>query len=180
MTFDVDLFARPTAARRVEASLRAAGLTVEGLRSAHLIAYFPEDNRLWLDQGQPPEFRIDLLVTVTEPEATAIQTAQPAELAGIQAAFVRPDELTALKFLAGRPQDLADVEALLGTGRVSVERVRYLLSTTHGSAAALRFVALAHKAPRLGDSPRYLSRTQLRELFARRQRGTGDPPGRAP
>ncbi|MBI5512658.1 MAG: hypothetical protein HY909_02760 [Deltaproteobacteria bacterium] len=106
--------------------------------------------------------------------------AQPAELAGLVAAFVRPDELAALKFLSGRPQDLADVEALLGTGRISVERVRYLLSTTHGSAAALRFVALAHKAPRLGDSPHYLSRAQLRELFAQRRGIPRDPPGRTP
>jgi len=131
------------------------------------VAYFPEDNTEWLSRGEPPEHRIDLLVTVTEPELTAIRSAQPAEHVGLVLAYIPPTMLAALKFAAGRPQDLADVEALLGTGKVDVEKVRYLLAVSEGEPVALRFTQWSRRRQRsVRDRDRgYVGRQALREAF---------------
>ncbi len=183
-TRDVDVFARPFAAKQITRSLRAAGLTIKGLTDAHIIAYFQDDNRESLDRREMPETRIDLLVTVTEPESTAIRTGQPQELAGLTLVFMRPNELATLKFLAGRPQDLVDLDALVLSGAVDVEKVKYLIAVSENDEAAVRFAARVHEIRRPASKGRYVSPAEMRALFAGQPvtpaKDTGGAAGRRP
>ncbi len=126
-TDDLDVFARPVSAKRLVRRLAAQGVRIFWITDAHAVAWLDEDNAEEVAAGEAPSVRVDVLSTVTEPEASAIRTAVPARRLGVPLKVFRPDHLAAIKFLAGRPQDLVDFDALVLRG-VDVERVRYLVS----------------------------------------------------
>ena len=80
----------------------------------------------------------------------------------------RPDHLAAIKFLAGRPQDLVDFDELIRRG-VDLERVRYLVGTYDESqvAAVTARVRKMKKLWGLAD-PRgvYLARDEFERRLA--------------
>lgn len=169
MTSDLDVFASPVTARRFAVALRAEGLTVERIADSHVIAYYPEDNPSALEQREIPEHRIDLLATITEPETTAIRTAQPTTYAGATFAVMPVDMLVAIKFMAGRPRDLADVGELVALGGVDIARARYLVAISESDRQAAAFVALARKARSVKENGHYLQRAGLNAAFAERR-----------
>ncbi len=127
-TDDLDLFARPAAAKRLVRAFRDLGMKTFWITEAHAVAWLDEDNADAIARGESPTVRIDILSTVTEPEASAIRTAVPSKRLGVNLKVFRSDYLAAIKFLAGRPQDLVDFDRLVQAG-VDVERVKYIVAT---------------------------------------------------
>jgi predicted nucleotidyltransferase len=73
---------------------------------------FSEEGSFY-QMGRPP-VRVDILMSIEGRSFTeAWQNRQIIDFFGIQANFVSLEDLIGLKKLAGRPQDLADVENLL-------------------------------------------------------------------
>jgi len=134
-TDDLDVFARPVSAKRLVKGLAAQGMKVHWVSDAHAIAWLDEDNEAALQASEAPEIRIDVLSTITEPEADAIRTAVASNTLGVPMKVFRPDYLAAIKFLAGRPQDLLDFDELMRLG-TDLERVRYLVGTVDESKVA--------------------------------------------
>lgn len=126
-TDDLDVFARPVSAKRLTRALREAGMKTFWITGSHSVAWLDEDNAEAVAAGESPSVRIDILSTVTEPEASAIRTAVPARTLGVPVKVFRPDHLAAIKFLAGRPQDLVDFDALVRLG-VDLDRVRLIVA----------------------------------------------------
>lgn len=148
MTDDLDVFARPVSARRLARALAREGLRVFWIADSHAVAYLDDDNAETLARGEAPSVRVDVLCTVTEPEASAIRTAVPPRVLGVPMPVFRADHLAAVKFLAARPQDLVDFDKLVALG-VDVERVRYLVAgVDEGRVAALMSRVRRARAPR--------------------------------
>ncbi len=168
LTEDLGVFARPAGARRLIGSLRAEGFTTFWIADSHGVAYLPEDNETRVKAHDLPTVRIDVLSTVTEPEASAIRTAIVPKTLGVGVRVFRPDHLAAIKFLAGRPKDLMDFDELILLG-VDTEQVRYVVSTSDASrvAALMSRIRKLRKAPsgvRDGNA-RYLSRDEMQAAF---------------
>jgi hypothetical protein len=167
-TKDLDVFARPVSSKRLVRRLAAEGLKVHWITDAHAIAWLDEDNRELLEAREAPEVRVDVLSTITEPEASAIRTAVTPRSLGVPMKVFRPDHLAAIKFLAGRPQDLLDFDELIRRG-VDLERVRYLVGTYDESkvAAVTARVRKMKKLWGLAD-PRgvYLARDEFERRLA--------------
>ncbi len=81
---------------------------------ADLLARFDDatgDDVLWM--GAPP-LRIDIMKAVPGGEFSGAYSRRiSTEWAGVQASIIARDDLVAIKRASGRPQDLADVAALL-------------------------------------------------------------------
>jgi hypothetical protein len=164
-TEDLDVFATEVSARKIVKGLRAEGVEIRWLGDYHAIAFLEEDNRDELAAKQTPTIRIDVLATLEEPEAGAIRTAVPARTLGVEAKVFRADYLAAIKFLAGRPQDLLDFDELMRLG-TDVDRVKYLVSTSDDSKvpallARIRAQREKPKGVRDGAAARYLDRDAL-------------------
>jgi hypothetical protein len=168
-TDDLDVFARPVSARKLVRGLREQGMETFWVTEAHGIAYIPEDNVEAIAAKEFPPIRVDVLSTITEPEASAIRTAISPRMLGLPLKVFRPDHLTAIKFLAGRPQDLVDFDELIRLG-VDVKSVHYLVSTAEPSKGAA-MMARARKALKpqgLRDKTGvYLTRDGVKEAWAR-------------
>jgi hypothetical protein len=167
-TDDVDVFATEVSARKIVKGLRSAGVEIRWLGDYHAIAFLEEDNLEDLAAGETPKVRIDVLATLEEPEAGAIRTAVRASKLGVDAKVFRADYLAAIKFLAGRPQDLLDFDELMRLG-TDVERVRYLVATSDGDrmpALMARIRKLQAKPKGVRDrASRYLSRDEIRAAW---------------
>lgn len=127
MTDDLDVFARPVSAKRLVRALAKMGARTFWITDAHAVAYLDDDNAEELARGDAPSVRVDVLSTLTEPEASAIRTAVPPRVLGVPMPVFRIDHLAAIKFLAARPQDLVDFDHLVSLG-VDLDKVRYLIA----------------------------------------------------
>lgn len=132
---DLRVYACPVSAKWLVKGLAAHGMKVRWITDAHAIAWLDEDNEELLRDREAPEIRIDVLSTIAEPEADAIRTAVAPNTLGVPMKVFRPDYLAAIKFLAGRPQDLLDFDELTRRG-TDLERVRYLVGTADESKVA--------------------------------------------
>ncbi len=181
-TVDLDVFARPTSAKRLVKSLAAVGMRTFWITDAHAVAWLREDNENEIAAGESPSIRIDVLSTLSEPEASAIRTAVKPRALGVPVKVFRPDYLTAIKFLAARPLDLVDFDELILLG-VDPERVRYLVATADASRSA----AVASRIRKLLKPPSgvaesrspYLSRHGFHQAFAAAMARSGRTPGRS-
>lgn len=135
MTDDLDVFARPVSAKRLVRALAAMGARTFWITDAHAVAYLDEDNAEELARNEAPSVRVDILSTITEPEASAIRTAVPPRVLGVPMPVFRMDHLAAIKFLAGRPQDLVDFDHLVALG-VDIDRVRFIVAGADESRVA--------------------------------------------
>lgn len=178
MTNDLDVFARPVSAKRLTKGLAAQGMKVHWITDAHAIAWLDEDNEALLQAREAPEVRIDVLSTIAEPEADAIRTAVAPNTLGVPMKVFRPDYLAAIKFLAGRPQDLMDFDELIRRG-LDLERVRYLVGTTDESkvAAVTARVRKMKKIWGVGDRRGvYLARDEFERRLAAAAAAMYTPP----
>lgn len=169
-TEDLDVFARPVSAKRLVKALHAQGMKTFWITEAHAVAWLDEDNAEAVAKGEAPTLRIDILSTITEPEASAIRTAIPARRLGVPLKVFRPDHLAAIKFLAGRGKDLVDFDGLVAQG-VDIERVRYLIATVdEAKAAAMMARVRKLQKPRgLRDGGmHYATDAELQRAFAAR------------
>lgn len=177
-TDDLDVFARPVSAKRLVRGLAAQGMKVHWVSDAHAIAWLDEDNAELLAAREAPEVRVDVLSTITEPEAHAIRTAVAPSKLGVPMKVFRPDYLAAIKFLAGRPQDMMDFDELIRLG-TDLERVRYLVGTVDESkvAAVTARVRKMKKLWGLAD-PRgvYLARDEFERRLAAAAAAMYTPP----
>ncbi len=168
-TKDLDVFARPVSARRLVKALAARGVKTFWITDSHAVAWLDEDNAASIAAGEAPSVRVDVLSTITEPEASAIRTAIEPKRLGIPLKVFRPDHLAAIKYLAGRPKDLLDFDEIVLRG-VDVERVRYLVSTADESkVAAMMSRVRKLKKPSSGvrdGGSRYLDRDGFERAFA--------------
>ena len=167
-TDDLDVFARPVSARRLVKALAAQGAKTFWITDSHAVAWLDEDNAATVATGEAPAVRVDVLSTVTEPEASAIRTAIPAQRLGVPLRVFHPDHLAAIKFLAGRPKDLLDFDELVHLG-VDTARVRYLVATADDTrVAALMARGRRLKTPRgvRDGSAKYLDREGFARAFA--------------
>lgn len=112
-TGDLDIFIRssPENAERLESALRGFGFTALGLKAADFV-----DSYRVIQLGVAPN-RIDLLTGIT---GVSFNEAWPerveVELEGVRVNFIGRQALIQNKKASGRPQDLADLEALGANG----------------------------------------------------------------
>lgn len=107
-TGDLDILVRPSPenARRLEAALRSFGFGT-GLSAADFLV---EDRVVQL--GVAPR-RIDLLTSLTGCTFDEVWAGRvPARLGGLPVSFIGREEYVRNKRAVGRPQDLADLDAL--------------------------------------------------------------------
>lgn len=81
--------------------------------------------RLRLDRSDRAPLVVDLLCAGTDFEREALARRRELSVLGVPLWVVSPDDLTIYKLIAGRPQDLADVDRLIRFGRAP-EDERYL------------------------------------------------------
>jgi hypothetical protein len=164
-TMDVDVFAAPKGGAAIAAALRGEGMVVHSVTDSHIVAFFEDDNIEFIAARQQPEYRIDLLVAISEPETSSIRTAQVVQLAELPIAVMRTDYLVAMKLLLGRPKDLLDAEEIARRGAVDLKRVHYLISVSDPDHAAFERLTALHRslaAPRPNPTyQRYLDRESL-------------------
>lgn len=183
-TDDVDIFARPVSAKRLVKGLAAQGVKTFWITDAHAVAYLDEDNAESLAAGEAPSVRVDILSTVTEPEASAIRTAVAPRVLGVPMKVFRADHLAAIKFLAGRPLDLIDFDEIIRLG-ADVERVRYIVASVDESrvaalmARARKALAPSSRGVRDGGEGRYLDRDALQRVWKTLHAAQGEHARRA-
>ncbi|HUS62888.1 MAG TPA: nucleotidyl transferase AbiEii/AbiGii toxin family protein [Kofleriaceae bacterium] len=73
--------------------------------------------RLALRRPALPRLVVDLLCAGTPFETEALQRRRRSSVFGVALPIVSPDDLLIYKLIAGRPQDLADIDKLLRFGR---------------------------------------------------------------
>jgi hypothetical protein len=74
--------------------------------------------RLNLSGPQPMPIVVDLLCAGTDFERTALSRRRSLTVLGVSLFAASPDDLLIYKLIAGRPQDLADIDRLIRFGRV--------------------------------------------------------------
>jgi hypothetical protein len=169
-TRDVDVFATPKSGAAIAAGLRAEGMVVHSVADSHLVAFFEDDNAEFLAAGQQPEYRIDLLLAISEPETSSIRTARVVQLAEVPVAIMRTDYLVAMKLLLGRPKDLLDAEEIARRGAVDLKRVHYLISVSDPDPAAFARLTALHRSltePRPNPT-KYLDHEELSRWYQSR------------
>ena len=70
-----------------------------------------------LDRANAPALVVDFLCAGTPFEHEALSRRRSLDVLGVASRIVAPDDLVIYKLIAGRPQDLADVDRLLRHGR---------------------------------------------------------------
>lgn len=73
--------------------------------------------RLALARPAEPRLVVDLLCAGTSFEHEALSRRRWADVMGVRIAIASPDDLLLYKLIAGRPQDMADVDRLIRFGR---------------------------------------------------------------
>lgn len=78
----------------------------------------------------PTEIPVDLVITGPGFDEELLDRARPADLGGVAAPVVSPEDLVAMKVLAGRRKDLEDVRGILAQqqGRLDLARTREVLA----------------------------------------------------
>jgi hypothetical protein len=112
MTGDIDIFVEVSQANasKLEAVLAAFGFGGLGLTAKDFL-----DAGTIIQLGYPPN-RIDLVTSLSGvPFTTAWENRVADKIDGLNLVFVGKEELMANKAAAGRPKDLADLDALRGT-----------------------------------------------------------------
>lgn len=112
-TKDCDFaIALPTDVAALEASLRAEGFTTARGGFAEVAGEGgPVRLRTLASAGRP--LMVDLLCAGTDFEQAALAHRRPFQVLGVQLYVVSPDDLLIYKLIAGRPQDLVDIEKLI-------------------------------------------------------------------
>jgi hypothetical protein len=105
----------PDVAPLVEA-LRAAGLVAARGDFAQ-VAVEGGVVRLRVEGPTKPALIVDLLCAGTEFERVALGHRRKLEVLGVPLYAAAPDDLLVYKLIAGRPQDLADIDRLIRFGR---------------------------------------------------------------
>jgi hypothetical protein len=175
---DLLVYARPVSAKRLVKGLAAQGMKVRWVTDAHAIAWLDEDNEELLLARKAPEIRIDVRGTITELEADAIRTAVAPNTLGVPMKVVRPDYLAAIKFVAGRPQDLLDFDEIMRRG-TDLDRVRYLVGTVDESKVAAVTVRVRKMKKIWGVGDRrgvYLARDEFERRLAAAAAAMYTPP----
>lgn len=80
--------------------------------------------RLRLDRDGVPPIAVDLLCAGTPFEQEALARRTRRAVLGVELSVVQPDDLVIYKLIAGRPQDLADIDKLLRFGRAPADPAR--------------------------------------------------------
>jgi hypothetical protein len=110
-TKDCDFaLALPTDVKPLEAALRAEGFTAAKGSLAEVAA---EGGVVRLSSAGRPSVVVDLLCAGTEFERTALSRRRPLTVLGVSLHVASPDDLVIYKLIAGRPQDLVDIEKLI-------------------------------------------------------------------
>ncbi|MBX3275002.1 MAG: hypothetical protein KF729_32355 [Sandaracinaceae bacterium] len=122
-TKDCDLaIAVPADTGAFERALERAGLRVARGDLTH--AARGGSVRLQYARDAEPPLAIDLLCAGTEFEREALARRRRIEVLGVRSYVVAPDDLVVYKLIAGRPQDVADVDRLLRFGRAPEDEAR--------------------------------------------------------
>jgi hypothetical protein len=86
---------------------------------------FAQETRVLLLRHQESGIDVDIVFGSLPFEKEAVARATWVELGGVQAPLPLPEDLIVMKAVAHRPQDLADIEAILAAHpKISVRRVR--------------------------------------------------------
>ena len=114
-TKDVDLaIAAPTEIETLAAALAAVGLRV--FRGALDTARSGGTVRMRLEREGRPNLVVDLLCAGTDFEHEALRRRRELKVFDVSVPIASPDDLLVFKLIAGRPQDLADVDRMIRTG----------------------------------------------------------------
>lgn len=121
-TKDVDLFVKEADRPQILMAFRRAGYQVISIYEPHHYAvYLP---------GETEDFdvRIDVMVPAAEPDLSAIEYPETAELVeGVKLHVMSPNLLAVLKYLSDREKDEDDFKAMFRHGTFDPENVREIV-----------------------------------------------------
>ena len=122
LTADVDITLDP-GPHRVEEVLAALEARRFAPRVGNALTFVTETRVLPMVHG-PTRIPVDLVLAGPGPEERFLQRAEVREVDGVPVPVAAPDDLVVMKVLAGRPQDLEDVVAILGAqgSRIDLDR----------------------------------------------------------
>jgi hypothetical protein len=130
-TSDVDAFLAEGDISAWARALRAQGLRVDRVVSGiHYVATVPD---------HPADVRIDLLLPSDDPEWSAVQAPQTANIGGVRAEVFPVALLVAAKFQSDREQDRADVAAMHEHGLFDPRQVLKVLRAMNDDELADEF-----------------------------------------
>lgn len=122
-TKDCDVaIALPRDTGALERALRAVDLVVA--RGELSRAVEGGSVRLRLERENAAPVLVDLLCAGTAFEHEALSRSRPLAVLGVPSRVVAPDDLLVYKLIAGRPQDLADIDRLIRAGRTPEDEAR--------------------------------------------------------
>jgi hypothetical protein len=115
-TRDLDFaIATPSDPSKLASSLRGAGFSVDE-RELEAAAREGGPVRTRAVRSDAPPVVVDLLCVGTDFERAALARRRPARALNCEVSVATADDLVIYKLIAGRPQDLADVDRLLRCG----------------------------------------------------------------
>ena len=124
-TSDVDVFLSENYVPKAMRSLRERGFKIrEIFDGIHYTAHHPQYADLY------PEVRMDLLVPFDDPEWSAVQAPNTAEIAGSVVSVFPPALLALTRFYSEQPRHLQDLAAMINVGGFSLEEARSILQRT--------------------------------------------------
>lgn len=119
-TQDVNVFALDEDRRLVLSTLRLHGLrVVPVMEPFHYAAYLPDE--------PDPEVRIDVLFPAGEPELSAVEYPDRAEMDGYEFNVFSCELLVATKFFSDRDKDESDIRTMLMSGLFEPQTVSALI-----------------------------------------------------
>lgn len=128
-TMDLDVFLHEESIYKIFTELRKAGFEIKEAGYMQYWAILPKFAKYL------PDYRIDLLVTATPSDTSAIESPVQVKLVGENAKVFPATELAASKFLRAEPKDRQDVERILKLGLTSFFKVYSMLDKeTHDDA----------------------------------------------
>jgi hypothetical protein len=130
----------PRLTLNVDASIKAAGLSVEQLAASLLRRHidprvrdaeaFATARQVFLGVHRPSGIDVDVNLAWLPFEVEALEHSRTIDYAGVCIRIPRPDDLLIYKLVASRPQDVADAEGLLllHGKTMNLRRVRRILT----------------------------------------------------